>query len=309
MAVEEILARAYIEGRPGFRVQWAESHELAAGTDGLTGPILLPQVIEQRKALSELLDLFAHGAIHPRKDSPGDLTYHPARARLCAWRGPGFHGWKGLDELRSRRRDQVGTGRRAKGRLIRHAGFQAAAVLTLAVAMIVTAPGGLLMAAIGSAALLAASFLPAAGAAITLAAITVAVDIKHPAAGRKATNELVKDGGTGPRHWFRKGTLDNRRRSCQDGSWLLELRRSGPPVKNPGWWNNRGSPLCASGRRILSNPEVSPNTPAGDDAHSQEAASVQNLAEPLSEEKIPTGREQYSAAVLGVIQKDRWPVK
>jgi hypothetical protein len=108
-----------------------------------------------------------------------------------------------------------------KERLIRHAGFQAAAVLPLAVAMIVTAPGGLLMTAIGLAALQAASLLPAAGAAISLAAITGAADIKHPAAGKKATNEVVKDGGAGRRHGFRKGTLDNRRRSCQDalGGW------------------------------------------------------------------------------------------
>jgi hypothetical protein len=90
--------------------------------------------------------------------------------------------------------------------------------------MIVTAPGGLLMAAIGLAALQAASFFPAAGAAITLAAITVAADIEYPAAESKVTNDLVKDGGAGRRHCFRKGTLDNRRRSCQDGSCLLELR-------------------------------------------------------------------------------------
>lgn len=39
-----------------------------------------------------------------------------------------------------------------------------------------------------------------------------------PCGREKATNEVVEDGGAGRRHWFRRGTLDNRHRSCQDGS-------------------------------------------------------------------------------------------
>ena len=165
--------------------------------------------------------LFTPEKIPPAPSAAADLTYHPAHAELGTWQGPGFARRRGFEGLRSRRRNQVGTGERAKGRLIRHAGFQAAAVLTLAVAMIITAPGGLLMMAIGLATLQAASLFPAAGAAITLAAITVAADIKHPAAGRKVTNQRVKDRRTVRRHGFRKGILDNRRRSCQDalGYW------------------------------------------------------------------------------------------
>ena len=57
--------------------------------------------------------------------------------------------WGGLDRLRSRRRTQIHTGRIAQGRLIRHAGALTLAVLALAVAMILTSPGSLLVAAIG----------------------------------------------------------------------------------------------------------------------------------------------------------------
>jgi hypothetical protein len=86
--------------------------------------------------------------------------------------------------------------------LICHAGFQALAILALASAMIL-APFDtetLFITAIGFVALQATGFFPAGAAAITLAAITVAADVKHPTAGRKLTNEFVKDGGIGSRH-------------------------------------------------------------------------------------------------------------
>jgi hypothetical protein len=54
--------------------------------------------------------------------------------------------------------------------------------------------------AVGFSTLQAAGFFSAARTAITLATITVAADVKHHAAGRKVTNELVKDGGTGSSH-------------------------------------------------------------------------------------------------------------
>jgi hypothetical protein len=54
--------------------------------------------------------------------------------------------------------------------------------------------------AVGFATLQAAGFFSAAGTAITLASITVAADVKHHAAGREVTNELVKDGGTASSH-------------------------------------------------------------------------------------------------------------
>jgi hypothetical protein len=76
----------------------------------------------------------------------------------------------------------------------------------------------LLVTPISISALLAEGFLAAAGATIALATITTAAKIEHGAARRKVTDALSKDLGRGTRHQFRKGALDNRRRSCQDGS-------------------------------------------------------------------------------------------
>jgi len=87
-------------------------------------------------------------------------------------------------------------GRRAKGRLICHTFLQALTIFALTSAMILTPLGTetLFITAVGFAALPAARLFSAAGAAITLATITVAADVKHHAASRKPTNELVKDG-------------------------------------------------------------------------------------------------------------------
>lgn len=118
--------------------------------------------------------------------------------------------------------------------LIRHASFQASAVLALAVAVIVTSLRALLMAAIGLAELQAASFFAATGMAITLTVITTATEIKHRAASRKMTHALAKNGRVGNRHRLRKGALDGRCRSWEDDSWLLQTWRSsdrGPPMK------------------------------------------------------------------------------
>ena len=97
--------------------------------------------------------------------------------------------------------------------MIRHASFQALAVLALAVAMVLTPFGALLVATIGFLTLPASGFFTAARAAILLAAITPVAEIKHRAAGRKATHTLTKDGGTGRGHRFPEEALDNRRRS------------------------------------------------------------------------------------------------
>ena len=70
MAVKEILAGIDIEGRPSFRVQGTESHELGALTRQPAGPILLSQVIEQRKSLFELFEILAHGAVFASGDEP-----------------------------------------------------------------------------------------------------------------------------------------------------------------------------------------------------------------------------------------------
>jgi hypothetical protein len=76
----------------------------------------------------------------------------------------------------------------------------------------------LFIAAVGLAALQTAGFFPATGTAITLAAVTVAAEIKHRTTGRKLTDALAKDSGTSHPHRFREGALDNRRRSWQDDS-------------------------------------------------------------------------------------------
>jgi hypothetical protein len=105
--------------------------------------------------------------------------------------------------------------------LIRHTFLRdqaAPAKRPLTVSMIVPSRGGLLVAAIGLAELQTASFFPATGTAITLAAITAAAEIKHRAAGRKMTHALAKNGRVGNRHGLRKGALDGRCRSWEDDS-------------------------------------------------------------------------------------------
>lgn len=126
----------------------------------------------------------------------------------------------GLDEHQSRRRGKPRIGGRRWGSLICHAGLQALAVLALANTMISTPFGTqtLLITAVGFSMLQATGFSPTVGAAIPLAAKTVAADIKQPTAGREVTNELVKDRETGSRHGPGEGTVDNLCRSCQDDS-------------------------------------------------------------------------------------------
>jgi hypothetical protein len=102
--------------------------------------------------------------------------------------------------------------------LIRHAGALPLPILALTVAMIRTPFGGLLMAEVSRAALQAAGFFPATGAAVTLPTVTVAAEIKHRAARRKLTHALAKNGRTSHSHRFREEALDNRRRSWQDDS-------------------------------------------------------------------------------------------
>ena len=100
--------------------------------------------------------------IHPAPPATADLTDNPADGlggvRCGMPRGLG----DGLDRLRSRRRTQIHIGRSTQGRLIRHAGALTRSVITLAIAMILTPPGGLLMAAVGFAALQPAGFFTTA---------------------------------------------------------------------------------------------------------------------------------------------------
>jgi hypothetical protein len=79
--------------------------------------------------------------------------------------------------------------------------------------MIEASFGAALVTTVGLAALQTARFFTATGTAIALAPVTVATQVKHRAARRKATHALAKGCGTGRRHRFPEEALDNRRRS------------------------------------------------------------------------------------------------
>jgi hypothetical protein len=132
--------------------------------------------------------------------------------------------------------------------------------------MILTPFGGLLMAAVRLAALQTEGFLTATEAAITLAAITVAAEIEHRPTGRKVTDPLAEDRGTSGRHRLREAAVDNRRRSWQDDSRLLEVLDQGHQQKAPVASHNRGF-LAALRELILSNPATSERA-CGDDTPS-----------------------------------------
>jgi hypothetical protein len=76
VAVEEIFAGVDIERRLGFRMQGTESNELASVSSRSGGPTLLPQIIEQRKALFQFFDVLAHGAVFPLEVNVGESRPH-----------------------------------------------------------------------------------------------------------------------------------------------------------------------------------------------------------------------------------------
>ncbi len=61
VTVEEIFVSVDIEGRASFPVQRTEADELVAVSGRPGDPVLLPQIIEQRQALLEFLEILAHG--------------------------------------------------------------------------------------------------------------------------------------------------------------------------------------------------------------------------------------------------------
>ena len=63
VTVEEIFAGVDIERRAGFRVQGTEADELGAMTSTPGNPVLLSQIIEQRKAMFEFFEVLAHSAV------------------------------------------------------------------------------------------------------------------------------------------------------------------------------------------------------------------------------------------------------
>src|ERR1700682_4567988 len=61
VAIEQILAGIDIERRLRIRMQRAESPDLVAGADMVSGPVVPLQVLQQRQTLFELLQILAHG--------------------------------------------------------------------------------------------------------------------------------------------------------------------------------------------------------------------------------------------------------
>src|SRR5215470_10878843 len=101
-----------------------------------------------RATCSSEIMLYLGKRIHPAPPATADLTNDPAKGDLSVCRKARIRHGSGLHRLRRGRRRQIHTERSRKGRLIRHAGAVALAVLALAVAVILTSPGGLLIATI-----------------------------------------------------------------------------------------------------------------------------------------------------------------
>jgi hypothetical protein len=57
-------------------MQGTESDELGAVSGGPGDPILLPQIIEQRKTLFQFFDALAHGAVSPLEANVGEGRQH-----------------------------------------------------------------------------------------------------------------------------------------------------------------------------------------------------------------------------------------
>jgi len=85
VTVKEILASVDIERRAGFRMKGAESDELGAESDRSGDPMLLPQIIEQRKALFQFFDILAHDAVLPLEANVGEGGQH-SQARMVGRR-------------------------------------------------------------------------------------------------------------------------------------------------------------------------------------------------------------------------------
>ena len=99
VTVKEIFASVHIERRAGLRMQGTESDELGAVSGGPCGPILLPQIIEQRKALFQFFDVLAHGAVFPLEANLGEGRQH-SQARMVGSRN--FSEPQGPENLQNR---------------------------------------------------------------------------------------------------------------------------------------------------------------------------------------------------------------
>src|SRR6267143_1277932 len=69
MTVGQVLVGVDVEGGMGFLMQRTETAELGTSSNGTTGPVVLLQVLQQRKALFEPFQILAHGAhVAPRPE-------------------------------------------------------------------------------------------------------------------------------------------------------------------------------------------------------------------------------------------------
>ena len=81
VTVKEIFAGVDIKGRAGVRVQGTESDELGAVCGRPSDPILLPEIIEQRKMLFQFFDVLAQRRLLPLKAKVGEGRQH-SQARM-----------------------------------------------------------------------------------------------------------------------------------------------------------------------------------------------------------------------------------
>ena len=97
----------------------------------------------------------------------------------------------------------------------------AAPVLLLPVAMILSAFGTLLVAAVGAPSLLESGGAAARGTAIALTTIAVFTDPEHGVTPLAAADPLTQNHFAVSRHAGRRTGLDNGNRSCQVGTSLM----------------------------------------------------------------------------------------
>jgi hypothetical protein len=99
VTVKEIFAGVDIERRSGFRVQGTEPEELGAVSGGPGDPILLPQIIKQRKTLFQFFDVLAHNAVLPLEANVREGGQH-SQARMVG--GEIFSETQGPENLQNR---------------------------------------------------------------------------------------------------------------------------------------------------------------------------------------------------------------
>src|SRR6516164_4403742 len=174
--------------------------------------------------------------INPATPATTDLAYDPAALRWPAGNAAEARGRRGRQDSDRRPLGQAGRSGRGLGRFIRHAGALALAIVALAVAMILTPFRGLLMAAVGLAALQTEGFLAAVRTAVALSAVTATAEIKDRATSRPVTNPLSEDQGTAIGHRSPQAVLDNRGPSWQDEArtWMWRVLNGSLP-KQPGF--------------------------------------------------------------------------